>query len=149
MNADRQQFTTFTVGEELFGIEVLKIQEVTGEPTVFPVPLAPPFIRGLINLRGQIATAIGLKELLTGEVNCRSSLMSVVCKVDGNLVSILVDTIGDVIEVDGSACERLPDNMPSRYQKYIKGICKLHDRLMSVVDLETIAKELSPNADAA
>jgi purine-binding chemotaxis protein CheW len=141
--------TTFCVGGEYFGIEVLKVQEVTGTPTVVSVPLAPGFVKGLINLRGQIATAMGLREIFGHESRGADCQMSVVCRLDGNLVSLIVDSIGDVIEVDTADFEKVQESAPAGHKKYIKGVYKLSERLLSVIDLEALAKELSPSADAA
>lgn len=60
--SETELLTTFYIGNDYFGIEVMKVQEVTSAPTVVPVPLAPKFVRGLINLRGQLATAFGFRE---------------------------------------------------------------------------------------
>lgn len=144
-----EQLTTFYVGGELFGIEVLKVQEVTGQPNVIAVPLAPKFVRGLINLRGQIATAIELGALFGKNFEQNSNKMSVVCKIDGNLVSLIVDSIGEVVEVESSQFELAPDTMPIGIRRYVKGIYKMKDVLLSVIDLESIAKELSPAVETS
>jgi purine-binding chemotaxis protein CheW len=145
MNAKQvEQLTTFYVGQELFGIDVMKVQEVTGKPSIIPVPLAPDFVRGLINIRGQISTALGLQELFRSGLSADDH-MTVVCKVDGNLVSLIVDTIGDVVEVDMKKFETPPDSLPENVKRYVKGIYKLDDNFLSVIDLETLSKELSPN----
>lgn len=138
-----EQLTTFQIGSDLFGIEVMKVQEVTGQPSIIDVPLAPPFVRGLINLRGQIATALGLRELFGSHDVPPAHQMSVVCKVDGNLVSLLVDSIGDVVEVTRSSFENPPETLPLGVRKYIKGIYKTDQSLLSVLDLEKLSKELS------
>lgn len=138
-----EQLTTFHIGNDLFGIEVMKVQEVTGQPSIIGVPLAPPFVRGLINLRGQIATALGLRELFGSPDAPPAQQMSVVCKVDGNLVSLLVDSIGDVVEVTRSSFENPPETIPAGVRKYIKGIYKTDQTLLSVLDLEKLSKELS------
>lgn len=140
--------TTFQIGTDHFGIEVMKVQEVTGEPTVIPVPLAPRFVRGLINLRGQLATALGLRELFGVDKNESKNQMSVVCRMEGNLVSLMVDSIGDVIETDGKSFEPPPDTIPVGVRRFIKGIYKMNGTLLSVLDLEKISKELSPSVDA-
>lgn len=137
-----EQLTTFYVGKELFGIEVMKVQEVTGTPYVVPVPLSPPFVRGLVNLRGQIATALGLRELFNKEHSAQE--MSVVCRLDGNLVSLIVDSIGDVLELDKSGFESTPDSIPLEVRKYIKGVYKMDGAFLSVIDLDILTKELSP-----
>ena len=141
--------TTFSIGNDLFGIEVMKVQEVTGTPIIIPVPLAPKFVRGLINLRGQLATAMGLRELFECASQCDSSEMSVVCRMDGNLVSLLVDSIGDVVEADTSSFEPPPDTIPQGVRPFVKSIYKMNGVLLSVLDLERLAKELSPSAEAS
>lgn len=140
--------TTFFIDSEMYGLEVAQVQEVTRHQLVKPVPLAPKFVRGLINLRGQIATALGLRELFKKtEKEKKSEEMTVVCKIDGNLVSLIVDSIGDVVEVEKSYFERAPHTIPAEIRKYIKGIYKMNGSLLSVLDLEMISKELSPIAD--
>jgi len=135
--------TTFYIGQSYYGIEVLKVQEVTGNPTIVPVPLAPDFIRGLINLRGQLATALGLRALF-GEAAAAKDLeeMSVVCRAEGNLVSLIVDEIGDVLEVEGKNFEATPESLPVGIKRFVKGVYKLDGKLLSVLDLERITKEL-------
>lgn len=145
----RSQFTTFYVDGELFGIDVLRVQEVTGTPQVQGVPLSPPFVLGLVNLRGQIATALGLREVFSKPSKANSSPMSVVCKLEGNLISLLVDSIGEVVELEKSEFETPPDTIPPQIRKFIKGIYKMNGGLMSVLDLDTLAKELSPTGETA
>jgi purine-binding chemotaxis protein CheW len=137
------QLTTFFLGGEQFGIEVMKVQEVTGQPAVIQVPLAPAFVSGLVNLRGQIATAIGLRELLGLGAQSQGSQMSVVCKLDGNLISLLVDTIGDVVEVEQKQFENAPETLLSSVRRFVKGVYKLDGVLLSVLDLEQLSKELA------
>jgi len=141
-------FTTFHIGNDFFGIEVMKVQEVTNTPTIIPVPLAPKFVRGLINLRGQLATALGLRELFGGDLSDIKNQMSVVCRMDGNLVSLMVDSIGDVVEADGRSFEPPPDTLPLGLRSFVKGIYKMNGKLLSVLDLEKISKELSPTAES-
>ena len=142
-----EQLTTFRVGDELFGIEVMKTQEVTGNHPVVAVPLAPRFVKGLIKLRGQIATALGLRELFESTSEPAAEPMAVVCKIDGNLVSLMVDAIGDVVEVSQENFESTPSTLPVSIQRYIKGIYKLRGEFLSVIDLDAIARELSPKAE--
>ncbi len=139
--------TTFHIGKDFYGIEVMKVQEVTNTPIVMPVPLAPKFVRGLINLRGQLATALGLRELFELKDKESENQMSVVCRMDGNLVSLMVDSIGDVVEAESKDFESCPDTMPIGVRQYMKGIYKMNGTLLSVLDLDKLSKELSPSAD--
>ena len=149
-----KQLTTFFVGPELFGIDVMKVQEVTSRLEIMNVPISPDFVKGLINLRGQIATAIGLQELLHIETIEKKNegqekqedadQMSVICKIDENLVSLVVDVIGDVVEVDSSTLEDVPETVNGNVKKFLKGVYKLNGLLLSVIDLDAISRELSP-----
>ena len=147
MNESANLLTTFYIGPALFGIEVMRVQEVTGTPSITPVPLAPAFIRGLINLRGQLATALGLKELIGQSSGASTNEMSVVCRMDGNLVSLMVDQIGDVLETCREDFEPTPDTLPPAVRKFVKGVYKTNESLLSVLDLESIARELSPSLE--
>lgn len=147
MTRETEQLTTFYVGKELFGIEVMRVQEVTASPSVVPVPLAPAFVRGLINLRGQISTALGLRELFNQGPTDKE--MSVVCRLDGNLVSLIVDNIGDVLELEKSGFEETPDTIPASIRKYIKGVYKMDGSFLSVIDLDVLSKELSPSIETS
>lgn len=139
-----EQLTTFYVGQTLFGIEVSKVQEVTGKSVITSVPCAPSFISGLINLRGQIATAVDLGELFKNNKEKVEDQMTVVCHFEGGLVSLVVDVIGDVVEVEKTNFEKTPEILPIEVRKYIKGIYKIENDLMSVLDIEKIFEELSP-----
>ena len=140
------QLTTFQVGGDLYGIDVMKVQEVTGKMSTVRVPLAPDFVCGLINLRGQIATALGIAQLF-GMPASGDPDSSVVCKVDGNLVSLLVDSIGDVIEVSDSQLEPPPEIMPHGVRKFVSGVYKIDGALLSVIDLEKLSRELTHTAE--
>jgi purine-binding chemotaxis protein CheW len=137
------QYLTFSVGQDLYGIEVMRVQEVTSHLPIIPVPLAPAFVQGLINLRGQIATALGLKELFGMGSTQLEGGASVVCRLDGNLLSLLVDSVGEVIEVGENQFEPAPDIVPDGVRRFLKGIYKINGALLSVVDLDRLTKELN------
>ncbi len=143
-----RQLTTFYIGADLYGIDVSWVQEVTGNLPIIPVPLSPPFVRGLINLRGQIATAIGLKQLfgLSGEKRHSNEIhgeMSVVCKFEGNLVSLLVDSIGDVMEVSEDSFELSPKTVPHAVRRFLAGVYKTETELLSLVEISKVSAEIS------
>lgn len=138
------QFTTFYIGESLFGIEVMRVQEVTKSLPIFKVSLAPDFLIGLINLRGQISTAMCLRTLFKMDHSQITTNFGVVCRHEGNLVSLVVDSIGDVLEIESSKYEDAPETIPQSVKKYIKGIYKLEGELLSVLNLDILLNELSP-----
>ncbi len=139
---ERQQFSTFLVDGLFFGVEVEKVQEVLRYQEMTRVPLASPVVRGLINLRGQIVTALDLRRRLDlterpdGQVP-----MNVVIRTDDGGVSLLVDEIGDVVEVDEVTFERPPDTLKSSARAVIRGVHKLNDRLMHVLDTEKVVNQ--------
>ena len=143
--SEEGQLMTFYVGEDLYGIEVMQVQEVTGHLPIKHVPLAPEFVKGLINLRGQIATALDLRSLfsLKEEGHNPNDCVSVVCKLDGNLVSLLVDSLGDVVESDQQLKEEVPETIPGGVKRYLKGISKREAGLLSIIDLNKLGEELN------
>jgi purine-binding chemotaxis protein CheW len=137
----RQQFATFSVADHLFGIEVTDVQEVIRHQQMTPVPLAPPEISGLINLRGQIVTAIDLRRRLGLAPRPDCSLpMNVVVRDDDASVSLLVDEIGDVLELADDDFERPPDTLDEAARALISGAYKLQRRLLLVLDTQRLLR---------
>ncbi len=131
------QFSTFFVADLFFGVDVLHVQEVLRSQHMTPVPQAPDVIEGLINLRGQIVTAIDMRRrlLLPPNTADQASMNMVVRTADG-AVSLLVDEIGDVLDMDASTYEQPPDNLAPAARELIRGVYKLKDRLLLVLDEE-------------
>lgn len=136
------QFSTFFIDGRLYGIDVMKVQEVTKPLDVTLMRTAPPFIKGLINLRGQIATAVGLRELFGLSPDPSVQKMTVVCKVEDILISLLVDNIGDVVEVSDKDFEPSPLSIPSSIRSFMQGVYKTDTAILSIINLEVILKEL-------
>ena len=132
-----QQFCTFFVDGLFFGVEVHKVQEVIRYQGMTDVPLAPAEIGGLINLRGQIVTAIDLrKRLAMSERPDIEQPMNVVVRTGDGAVSLLVDEIGDVVEVADSTFEEVPDTLKGVGRDLIRGVYKLKERLLLLLDTE-------------
>lgn len=131
------QFSTFYVGDLFFGVDVLHVQEVLCFQPMTSVPQAPEVIEGLINLRGQIVTAIDMRRRL--RLPTRSgdqTLMNIVVRTADGAVSLLVDEIGDVLDMDAATYERPPENLDPAAKELIRGVYKLKDRLLLVLDEE-------------
>lgn len=132
-----QQFCTFFLDDLFFGVEVERVQEVIRHQKTTRVPLAPKVIGGLINLRGQIVTAIDLRHRLQlPEGKPGHEPMNVVVRTDDGAVSLLVDEIGDVVEVDESDFEAPPDTLQGSERELIRGAFKLKGRLLLRLDSE-------------
>ena len=134
------QFSTFVVHKRLYGIDVTKVQEVVKAMPITPVPHSPKYVVGLINLRGQIATAIGVMELFDLKKSSRPDMMNIVCNVENNLIALQVDEIGDVMEVQVSDFEVAPSTLPEKIRKLLAGVYKTDGALLSVIDLTKVAE---------
>lgn len=137
---ENRQFTTFHIAGRLYGIDVLRVQEVTRALPIAEVPLAPRFVHGLINLRGQISTAISLRELFQISEPAPEDQMNVVCRLNEVLISFLVDGVGDVLELEAKDFELAPETVPDGIRRFIEGVYKTPAALMSVVDVDKIAE---------
>lgn len=132
-----RQLCTFFLGELCFGVDVTRVQEVIRYQEMTRVPLASNVVRGLINLRGQIVTAIDMRRRLELPP-ADTEPMNVVVRSEDGAVSLLVDDIGDVVEVEESCFERPPETMPARARELVRGVYKLSDRLLLLLDPERV-----------
>lgn len=133
--ASTKQFCTFYLAEHFFGVPVEQVQEVIRYLEMTHVPLVPEVVRGLINLRGQIVTAIDLRKRLGMEDRAADQLpMNVVVRTGDGAVSLLVDDIGDVIEVEQETYEAPPPNMLAQQKELVEGVYKLDGQLMLVLN---------------
>jgi len=135
-----RQFCTFFVGELFLGIEVTRIQEVLRDWMITPVPTANPAIRGLINLRGQIITAVDLRTRFQLPDRDRDDAPPTILVLDGSeeLLSLVVDRSGDVLEVNDECFEEPPDTLKSESRRLIQGAFKLEHSLLLVLDIDHV-----------
>jgi purine-binding chemotaxis protein CheW len=135
--AHTSQFCTFYLEKLLFGVELKGVQEVIRSLDMTKVPLAPAVVSGLINLRGQIVTAVDLRRRLELEPRpANMSARNVVVRSEDGAVSLLVDEIGDVVEVEETSFEPPPETLRGSVRAMILGVHKLNDRLLHVLDIE-------------
>ncbi len=130
------QYCTFHVGSLFLGLEIERIQEVLREASITRVPLAPPEVRGLINLRGQIVTAIDLRRRFGLEdPPADETPTTLVLRFDNELVSLVVDRAGDVVDVGEEVFEDPPDTLKGARRQLIRGAFKLEHRLLLALDV--------------
>lgn len=135
--SDANQFCTFFLEGHYFGLDVVKVQEIIRYQEMTRVPLAPAVVRGLINLRGQIVTAIDLRRRLHfGERAGGPLPVNIVVQTDDGAVSLLVDDIGDVVEAPQHDFEPPPQTLQGPARELIRGAYKLKDRLLLILDIE-------------
>jgi purine-binding chemotaxis protein CheW len=129
------QFCTFLLDGRYFGVDVRHVLEVIRYQEMTRVPLASPVVSGLINLRGRIVTAINLRRRLgLPERHAGKLPMNVVVRSGEDAVSLLVDEIGDVIEVPADKFELVPETLRGEARELVEGAYKLEDRLMLVLN---------------
>lgn len=129
------QYCTFYVDGLFFGIDVLRVQEVIRFQAMTRVPLADSVVSGLINLRGQIVTAIDLRQRLALPDRAAGQFpMNVVLRFDDGAVSLLVDKIGDVLDVPTENFEPPPETLTGAARELVRGVYKLPDRLLLILD---------------
>ena len=131
-------YCTFKLGDLHFGVEVLDVQEVIREQTMTPVPLAEVDIRGVMNLRGQIVTAIDLRKRLQLPDADELAAMNVVVRGADGPVSLLVDEIGDVIEVNDEQFEPPPETLNGVPRELIRGAYKLKEHLLLALNTDRV-----------
>ena len=135
-----KQFATFNLDSLFLGVDVLKVQEVIRYQEMTRVPTAPSMVEGLINLRGQIITAIDLRLRLDLPPRAEGQLpMNVVVRTDEGALSFLVDEIGDVVEIADESFERIPETVTGVVRELVTGVYKLQGRLLLILDTEKAA----------
>jgi len=134
---DETRLCTFYLDKQMYGIDVRSVQEVIRYQEMTEVPLAPESVMGLINLRGQIVTAIDLRKRLKLPAREGDALpMNVVIHGEDGAISLLVDQIGDVQSILPENYENPPDTMSASSRELIRGTYKLKDRLLLVLNTE-------------
>jgi purine-binding chemotaxis protein CheW len=130
-----QQYCTFYLGDQCFGLDVLRVQEIIRQQAMTCVPLAHRVVRGLINLRGQIVTAIDLRrrlDLPDRAEDCEA--INVVVHTDNGAVSLIVDEIGDVVDVTVQPFERPPETLSGPARELVEGVYKLPGKLLLILN---------------
>lgn len=132
-------YCTFMVNDLLLGILVTDVQEIIRHQPATRVPLANPVVDGLINLRGQILTALDLRRRIGLEVPAtRPEPMHVIVRGSGALVSLQVDGVGDVLDLDPGAFEPPPEPLRPPLRQMVNGVFKLDGRLLIVLDTDKV-----------
>ena len=137
--AIKESYCTFRVDDLYFGVEVCQVQEVIRYQHTTRVPLAPAVVQGLMNLRGQIVTALSLRDRLgLSASDSDSRPMNVVIRTSDGPISLLVDEIGDVVQVDRDCFEPPPETLQGEQRSLISGAFKLDERLLLILDTDKV-----------
>jgi purine-binding chemotaxis protein CheW len=140
IEADSTDYVTFRMGSQMFGVPVQRVQDILVPDRIAPVPLAPAEVRGLINLRGRIVTVIDVRIRLglKDERAASNRAMGVTVESGHELYTLLVDTVGDVITLSNDSFESNPATIDSLWKDFSKGVHRLSDQLMVVLDIDRL-----------
>lgn len=136
--AAAEDYVTFIIADQLFGIPVLKVQDVLSAHNITRIPLAPPEIAGSLNLRGRIVTAMDVRLRLGLPPREKRSNMSIVAEHEGELYSLMVDSVGEVLALKGADWERNPPTLDPKFRDYSLGIYRLDEKLLVVLDVNRL-----------
>ena len=139
VDGDSDEFVTMTIFDQLFGIPVLKVQDVLGPQHINKIPLAPPEVAGSLNLRGRIVTAIDIRKRLgLPSRDPGDEGMNVVVEHGTELYSLVIDTVGEVLSLPSENFERNPSNLDDLWREVTAGIYQLDGKLMVVIDIDRL-----------
>lgn len=132
-------FLTIRIDNQLFGVPVLQVQDVLGIQKVTHIPLAPPEIAGVLNLRGRIVTAIDVRKRLgLDERQNSEDNMSVVVEHEEELYSLIIDEVGDVLNMDSENYESTPATLDPVWREVSQGIFRLESELLVILDVSKL-----------
>ena len=140
-----KRLATFTIDGDAFGVDVGRVREVVRPLEVTPIPLAPPEVAGLINLRGEIVTALDLRIRLGMETRADGAAMNMIMTTEHGPVSLLIDEAGDVVEVDPTTFEAAPTTLTGPARDLILGTYPFGGRLLAELDVARAIDDTSPS----
>ena len=141
MNAEEtnREFLTFTLGQEEYGIEILKVQEIRGYDAVTHIANTPDFIKGVINLRGSIVPIVDLRiKFNLGNVEYDEFTVVIILNVARRVVGMVVDGVSDVVTLTPDEIKPAPEFGSGIDTKYVTGIGTVDDRMLILVDIERL-----------
>lgn len=137
------EVVTFRVGKQWFGLPVIAVQEVIGHQPTSRVPLARSCVAGLLNLRGQVVTAIDMHDRMEIPAAASESLMDVVVCDGGEFFALVVDEVGDVVAVPPHTLERLPASLDCLWARICTGVVRMDHGLLALIDIARLLDESS------
>lgn len=149
VNEQFTEYVTVIIGEQMFGLPIASVQDVFVPERLTRVPLSPPEVAGVLNLRGRIVTAIDMRRRLDLEPRRDGEpLMAIGIDLRGESYGLLVDTVGEVLKFPDTACEVMPANLDVRWARVASGVIRLDGQLMVVLDVDRVL-EIRNRSEAA
>lgn len=133
------EYLTFTLGSEEYAIDILKVQEIRGYEPPTLIANAPPFIKGVINLRGIIVPIVDLRvKFNLGKVEYTPFTVVIILNVAGRVIGVVVDSVSDVLSLNSTQIRQAPEFSGTFDTKYILGLCSIDQRMLIVTDIERL-----------
>ena len=144
---DPIELIAFRVGAQEFCIDIMSVREIRGWTPATPLPHAPPFVKGVINLRGTVLPILDLSERLgLGETQASARHVIIVAKIDKHLVGLLVDAVCDILTIQDQALQPTPDVACDTVKTFVKGLLPLEDRMVSMISLDQVLPHFEAEA---
>jgi purine-binding chemotaxis protein CheW len=141
-NSDGRQYLTFALGEEEYGVEILKVQEIKGYTPATPVPNTPEYIKGVMNLRGTIIPVVDLRaKLALNETEYNQFTVIIVVTVGTKVVGLIVDSVSDVLNIRNSDVQKPPDFGSTVNTDSISGMAKAGEKIVMLLDIDKVLNE--------
>ncbi|MBC7786169.1 MAG: chemotaxis protein CheW [Methylophilaceae bacterium] len=137
--ANSNEYLTFVLGEESYGIEILKVQEIRGYDAVTKIANTPSFIKGVVNLRGLIVPIVDLRiKFHLGKVEYNELTVVIILNLGGRVVGMVVDGVSDVMNLQSNQIRTVPEIVSSIDTKYITGLATVDEKMFILVDIEQL-----------
>ncbi len=139
---DGSQYLTFTLGQEEYGVEILKVQEIRGYSAVTPIPNTPGYIKGVMNLRGTIIPVVDLRAKLgLAEAEYNQFTVIIVVMVGTKVMGLIVDSVSDVLNIPKADIQAAPDFGSDVEARFIQGMAKAGEKLVVLLDIDKVLNE--------
>jgi purine-binding chemotaxis protein CheW len=136
---DTSEYLTFVLGDESYGIEILKVQEIRGYDAVTKIANTPDFIKGVVNLRGRIVPIVDLRiKFRLGKVEYDEFTVVIILNLGGRIVGMVVDGVSDVMNLQTNQIRSVPDIVASIDTKYVTGLASVEEKMFILVDIEQL-----------
>ena len=144
LDGEIEQLVTLVVDNQIFGIPILQVQDIVEPKNITSVPRAPAFVCGVLNLRGRIVTVIDLQVCMgkRDKYEYSEGQMSVTVEYEGDLYTLLIDDIGDVLNIHNSQVGKVPKNLDDALRDVSSGIVQLDEELLSILSVPMLFKRL-------
>lgn len=142
-DSDLLQLVIFQLGGEEFGVDIMAVQEIIKMPEITPIPQAPEYVAGVINLRGKIIVVVSLgKKFDIQSCDKNEEYKVIVVELENQVIGMMVDSVSEVLRIPSSSVDPAPDIIKSGVSSnYIQGVGKLDDRLLILLDLRNVLSD--------